>query len=601
MRRVWMLPGLLLFTACQEGPLFPAAEGPRLSAATSEAPTFHWLPPVGTAPSAAGEFNPDVSALVTVCRIAPTASPAGTCIEVVATFYRDADSPLQLLTVDTQQEFYEAIWNTPAPNTALADAVYRITVYPTFTPDGAELGHVLLRMGPGGSILRSDGSAIPGVQAGDALPVRFRVDRSCTDCVETWIGEEEAVLTLPGQAQLYFPPDPNRAEFRVALTRYAGPGPCLPVPHPQYEACIEYTTTDLPAGYTFEQELTVFQCLDPAAVDIEDELGLWKWDAESDTTVQKLELSDVTAQSFGCSEFTASSAASGLAMRTLAVASRLVKPVARLLVPDVAYANSTLQGYKVRDLSRIGWVRELAIEKVAGDEQVAAAGSLLPVSPTVRVTSRLTGAPVAAVPVIFVPEDQVTVLTDAAGEASIPWTLGPTPGELYTLPVFALNPLATWVNMPGTAEFPTSQWAPFPGVGSADSVLMRITAPTVTFTATAASAEFVASFLPPLGRANQGRTAAVNPAPHVTICSVPCGAATSLHHSIEAVLRGNAYHANWHTPATLQAGRYRVRVVWQGAVLGEVTIHGVARGKKTPRDEFTFEIGSTLPVRFTLE
>jgi hypothetical protein len=171
---------------------------------------------------------------------------------------------------------------------------------------------------------------------------------------------------------------------------------------------------------------------------------------------------------------------------------------------------------------------------------------------------------------------------------------------VYTLPVFALNPLDTWVNMPGTPVFPTSQWAPFPGVGSADSVLMRIPSSDVTFTATA-SAEFTASFLPPLGRANKGRTTAVNPAPHVTICSVPCSAATSLHHSIEAVLRGNVYHANWHSPATLQDGRYLVRVVWQGAVLGEVIIRGVTRGKRKPLDEFSFEIGSTLPVRFTLE
>jgi hypothetical protein len=372
------------------------------------------------------------------------------------------------------------------------------------------------------------------------------------------------------------------------------------VPHPQYEGCYRYTTTGLPAGYTFDQELTVFHCLDPAASDIQDELGLWKWDEDSDTTVQKLEPSSVTAQSFTCDDFVVSLGASGLAARTRAVASRLLKPVLRLLGPDIAYANSTLQGYKVRDLSRIGWVRELVIEKVAGDHQEAPAGSLLPVQPTVRVTSMLTGAPVQGVPVRFVPAAQVAVLTDAAGEASIPWTLGPTPGATYTLPVFALNPLSTWVNQPGTSLFPTAQWAPFAGVGSADSVLMRVTAPSVTFTATT-SAALVASFLPPFGAQSAKPTTTTSPAPHVTICSAPCNGVASIHYVVEAKLRGNAYQAIWRSPAALAPGPYLVRVVWQGSVLGEAIIHGVSRARINERVMATFEIGSTLPIRFTLQ
>jgi hypothetical protein len=150
--------------------MVPAVNGPRLSVGDTETATFRWLPPVGTAPSAAGDFSADVFPLVTVCRELSTASGPTTCTEIVASFHRDATSPANLLTVDAEQEFYEGVWNTPAPNSTPFGAAYRLTVYPTLTPAGLELGQIRLRISADGSILRPDGSALRAWRQGIPCP-----------------------------------------------------------------------------------------------------------------------------------------------------------------------------------------------------------------------------------------------------------------------------------------------------------------------------------------------------------------------------------------------------------------------------------------------
>jgi hypothetical protein len=632
MRCLWIVPFLLLIAGCQDGPFTPGAEPlrPLYTMHTPEDEAFFWLPPIGKSPSVVGEFNPDAYPSVRICRVATTAADAPCIVGTELVFHRQATAADLLLVMSEANEQYQANWKTPSVG---ADAFYRVGVYRTVTPESPTLGApIILVLRADGSIDTADGEKVR--QGGSNLPVKFRIDKLCTDCVETWIGEEEATLTLPGAAEIYLPEDPDRLEFRLVIQQYQGTEPCLPIPHPQYQGCYEILHVDIdgnPVNQTFEEPLTFFPCLDPQFWYLESELTVWKWDENDPTGVnslQRLEPVDgVSAQNLDCSTFMKTSwQPTNPLTRALGSLATFLRPVGRVLGPELAYASEALQGYGVNDLSRIGWVHELAMEIVEGADQVAPAGTLLPVPLKVRVTSVVSGLPVAGVPVRFT-YGAIVVLaehggtfqeTDSDGFAQVRWHAPPTSGEVRTLDVCAFNgpPQQAWMAMTCTsADHPLFKvrWSPFAGYGN-PAVLAGDAAgaaglfrPGLNFTATAAT--YRVTYLSPLGTVNSAPNVDVSGwHPHVvvrcTTVSAACSTANAILFQAAAPLTDGYYQVNWQSPSNLPGESfYRVQVLWglNGPPVGDAQlIRGVTSGSKT-NEPFTFQIGRTVPIKFALQ
>jgi hypothetical protein len=630
MRRLWLVLTLLLVAGCQDGPFTPGAEHARpfytSSTPADEGAAFFWLPPIGAAPSVVGEFNPDAYPSVRICRVETTAAGAPCVVGSETVFHRQAP-PDRLLVMSEAEEQYQANWKTPSVQ---EDALYRVAVYRTVTPESPTLG------APITLVLRADGSidTVEGEkvrQGGSTLPIKFRIDKLCEDCVETWIGEEEATLTLPGAAEIYLPEDPTRQEFRLVIQQYQGAEACLPIPHPQYQGCYEIFHVDIDGAtvsQTFNEPLTFFPCLDPDFWYLEPELSVWKWDENDPTGVnslQRLEAAeDVSAQNLDCATFrkTPWETASSFS-RALGSLATFLRPVGRLLAPEFAYASESLQGYKIRDLSRIGWVHELDMEIVGGNGQVAPAGSALPLPLKVKVTSVVSGEPVAGVPVKFtygaVPvlgeDGEAYQETDSDGFAQVRWQAPPTSGEVRTLDVCAFNgpPQQAWANMTcGSEDYPLFKvrWSPFAGYGN-PAVLagdaVHLYRPGLGFTATAAT--YQVTYLTPLGTVSSAPNTDVSGwHPHVvvrcTAISTACKTADAILFQQAAPLTDGYYQANWQSQSNLPSESfYEVEVLWglNGPPVGDAqSIRGVKSGGKT-NDPFTFQIGRTVPIKFTLQ
>jgi hypothetical protein len=351
MRRVMMLVGLLALAGCQDAPFQPTLEGPQFDqAATGQEPTFFWLPPLGTSYSGTGEFNPDVYPLVEVCEY----SASDPCVAVLARFDRNATGTSELLSMDAVEEQYQANWKT-----RFAGWV-RISVYGSLAQDAPLLGTIDVEIVPSGN-----------VNSESTVPIKFRIDRTCTDCAETYLGPDEATVTLQGAAQLYLPPDPTRTSgYRLVIRQLPDPAdyPCLPLQHPQYEGCYEVYLEDEAGqrvyGVSFTEPLTFHPCLDPKYWHIEDQLTVWKSTPAYSTddgivpeALIQLEKADRTAQGLDCTAFQpVLSSMNGTLGRALEAFGTALRPLAGLLLPRDAHATGTLQGYTIRDLSRIGFV-----------------------------------------------------------------------------------------------------------------------------------------------------------------------------------------------------------------------------------------------------
>jgi hypothetical protein len=630
MRRLWFFLVLLLVAGCQDGPFTPGAEQARPSYTSytpeDEDAAFFWLPPIGKAPSVVGEFNPDAYPSLRICRVATTAAGAP-CVGSELLFHREAATADALLVMSEADEHYQANWKTPSVQ---EDALYRVAVYRTLTPESPTLGApVTLVLRADGSIDTLEGETVR--QGGSTLPIKFRIDKLCEDCVETWIGEEEATLTLPGAAEIYLPHDPDRQEFRLVLQQYQGAEPCLPIPHPQYQGCYEILHLDIngnTVSQTFAEPLTFFPCLDPEFWYLESELSVWKWDENDPTgesSLQRLEPADgASAQNLDCTTFRKTPwQTAGSLNRAFGSLARFLRPVGRLLGPELAYASESLQGYKIRDLSRVGWVHELDMEIVEGNGQVAPAGSALPLPLKVKVTSVVSQKPVAGVPVKFT-YGAVPVLgedgspyqeTDSEGFAQVKWQAPPTSGEVRTLDVCAFNgpPRQAWENMTcGSADYPLFKvrWSPFAGYGD-PAVLAGDAAglyrPGLSFTATAAT--YQVTYLTPLGTVSSAPNIDVSGwQPHVvvrcTTVSAACATANAMLFQQAATLMDGYYQANWQSQSNLPSGSfYEVQVLWglNGPPVGDAQlIRGVTSGSKT-NEPFTFQIGRTVPIKVAFQ
>jgi hypothetical protein len=621
MRRLTVVAAAALaLAACQDGPVSPGAEQPRFTTHTEYA-FFHWLPPISKTTGEFGVFNPDVYPRVTVCQI-PKDGAAGCIAGTEVDFWRGAPSSGEQVEMIEAQELYQANWKTPSVTT---DTWYQVAVYRTVSPESPPLGPVIkLLLRSGGSIETVDGNVVRN--SGATLPIKFRLDKQCgDDCVETWVGEEEVALILPNVAAAYLPEDEERTvDFRLVITQYEGPGPCLPLPHPQYQGCYTVEAFDLlgnPYAPTFGSEaddddkyMTFVPCLSPTAESLRSELSVWKWNRKAwpASETKKLEFVDVpeSLAAFSCIgyEDVAEPGAGGSAgvlgslRGPFALVGTLLRPLAWALAPSPAWARSLTQGTKVRDRSRIGWVHELAIEKTAGDNQTVAAGQVVPIQPQVRVTSAETGRGINGVPITFANGSGFTfsTTTNGAGYASAQgWAVGSTP-DAYTVTAHAYNYVDTWVNQKG------AQWAPFGGVVPGNA--LTIPAADVTFTATVPS--YTVTMLTPLGTVSSAPNLVLNPAPEVRVCRKPCaGPGDDLHSPSPATAtlqssKGETwYQFNWQSPSastTNPAGpNYEVRVLLNGAELYRRDITGVSSGSKA-RNPFEFEMGRTIPVKFTI-
>jgi hypothetical protein len=613
MRRSWKLLAVpLALVACQDAPLsFEGRAQLDGHVQEIEGPAFYWLPPLGAEPANTGVFNPDLYPLIEVCDTAVTGCP------VVAVFRRDATDPAQSIVMDAAKEQYQADWKTNRVGT------FRVTVYRAVGAQSV-LGETVVTLVPSGN-----------VNGTSNVPLKFRVDMLCPDsepyCAESFVNTAptDVVLRTPDGHELSvlsFPEDPTRTTtFYVVMSSYTGPKPCLPVAHPQYAACVKveaFEEDGTPYTAEFEVPAVIYQCIDaPSNVSL-DQVHLWKWDGSTQASVTRLERSG-TDRSVDCPTGPIGPGA-GAALpfaRALQLAGALLRPVTGLFSPTLAYADVQLPGYRVSDLSRIGWVQELYMEILSAASQTAQPGAQAAEPLSVRVRSANTGDGIDGVPVRFQgAASSQTVTTSGGGYAATPWTAPATRGEVATVGVCSFNfqdyiggYQRDWTTMtcdtpePFPTYFPV-RWSPFAGLGRPDErdsfytdqpLLYR---PAVTFTVKAAP--YTATFLSPLGTSNSAPNVVISPLPTVQVLCIGAAAlcpAGVFPVQLATELKGGSYQTNWTSPSNLVPGdHYRIRVVWNGYTQAEVTVRGVAGGTKT-KEPFTFEFGRTLPVKFTVQ
>jgi hypothetical protein len=388
MRRVMMLVVVLALAACQDSPFDFAVERPQFT--VEDQPTFFWLPPLGNTPASVGSFNPDVYPLVEVCR------PTETGCERIVAFDRAPTGSNEFLFMNVEAELYQANWKTRL------DGDVRIRVYGTFSVDGDVIAGVGMPLGDTLVTLVSSGN----INAESTVPIKFRIDKTCDDCAETFIGPEAATLTLQGSAQVDIPEGalPAGVGYGLTIRRYEGTEPCLPIPNPQYPGCYEIFLTDLTTGarietlVDFDRTVTIYPCLDEEFLDLEPRLGFWKWKPElGPTTVERLERTGTTSTGLDCSG-TTSTSSSGMLQRTFAAAGALLRPLSRAFTPQVAFATTTSPGFGSRSFSRLGWVDELSVTWLTplGTVSTAPNVDVAPEVPWVEVTCVAAGGPCTA-------------------------------------------------------------------------------------------------------------------------------------------------------------------------------------------------------------
>lgn len=463
----------LIVAACGQEPVGPEAEPlPTPAASISDAehndgnPHFFWLPPLVAEPDAGGTFNPEPSPEVVVCQLdaerAACADQQPGGFPVVFTPEGRGASKVRL---DLEEEHYIVNWKTAGldPN-----EFYRIQV--AAVPGGTVLGFIDVDPergggGPGkgnpgkGPGVGSSSTGTVTVRVGQTLPIKFRIERgifcgNVSDCTEEVVGPGGGtVVTNTGFAGLDIPEGALDDDALIIAERIevTDPSECLPSELQQAEGCYRFDTDpDLGAVNgrdSFNAEVVVGVCLDP---DVEgsavgDQFQLHGADPV-DAAQGVVALQNVSAPFLECGGFDAlaSSGEAGWLEGLAVLAGGGLHRAAGWLVPDPLWASHSGRGGTTLRPATIGWARPLAVDKVAGDGQEAEVGTPLTTDPTVRVEAAHfaggTAPPVEGATVTFEVtagggtlgadgESSVTVGTDADGRASVPWTLGPEPGE----------------------------------------------------------------------------------------------------------------------------------------------------------------------------
>ncbi len=580
MRKLAALVAVASIVACDgRGMVGPTGvAGPNHAMVQAGNDHFFFLPPlVKSTQSPNGEFNPNLAPVVEVCRVT-----SSTC-DLVARFSMTAGTHGETVTVNALEEHYKVNWNTGLY--AIQAGVYRISVRTA----ASDVAHTLL--GSQDIDVTSTGRSAsdkPNIRKGQTLPIKFRIEYgalcSTDGCLETSVGIAGGTFTLEDSiAGADFPDGAipaSAGRVNLIIERFTDhTTACLPTNYPQYEGCYRFRTEP---HVTFNELVTVGICLDPSAHAIEAQLELQKWD-EVDPALL-ISLPRTTVDFLGCEDFQLSQGPSTLAGQLARAGGWLLSPLARMFTPDAAYAGViTPYGGKLSDFSRIGWVRPLQINALPAGASSSVGTALTP-SPSVRVTSARTGALVEGVPIAW----SVTLgggsvspaagITGVDGVMSTTWVLGALPGANRAMATGS-NPRPTWPGRPGV-------WG------------------TTAFNATAiALPVYRAVFMTPIGTATTGsENAYIDLAPSVTVCALSAGAcveavATLATDAPDLLVR--VYQAKWNTPKTLPHGFYRVTVSVEGKAIGSIDIE--ADSKKKEGEGFQFEVGSTLPIKFSIE
>jgi hypothetical protein len=296
-----------------------------------------------------------------------------------------------------------------------------------------------------------------------------------------------------------------------------------------------------------------------------------------------------------CSSFSSAPLPQGQLAKLARASGRLLKPLAWLFGVKEAYAAGPGPipfGGGTSDFSRVGAYRPLNITKISGDNVTTGAG--LSATPTVRVTSRKTGAAASGIPVTFNvltgggSVTNVSSPTDANGLASATWTLGLGANSLR---VDGINPLTGFPNRPAPAVWGSVL---FNGTGVDLSSLKAV-------------------ILPPIGKSSDA-----NPAKYVTgipatvsICLVDTGTnacTATTYGPFTLTDDGSKYQGAWNTPSDLIIGGiYRITVTLAGSVVltsSSIDIMPLAGGKAknlNTGEEFSFQVGSNQPLKYSIE
>ena len=434
----------------------PALPGPQHAVVDLTGGHFSFLAPLGDG-TKNGVFNPRLSPVVEICRLATTTEPvaATPCAATVAWFGTDSGSGTDRVTVDTRREMYSVVWNL-APYD-LATGYYRVFVR-TAPGGGRTFGFADLAVGRSRSEARAlGGTAVHATTATSDLPIKFRIETGslCAqylDCFEGSVGPAGGTFITPAEdAGVEFPAGALSDTRTLIMYRLTADDVdyCLPTAQPQYEGCYRFLLEPaLAPGETFALEATAGVCLDPAAAPFEKQLLLQKWDEVDPSTLTTLPRREIDF--LECGDFTVASLDAGGTFSTLASAGgRFIGAIASAFLPQPLYAGTrSPYGGGLNDFSRIGWVRPLTISAVSGRGQSACASSTLPQPLQVRVEAILTGDAVAGVPLVPVTAyggftSPAQTVTDADGMASMTWTLGAFVGE-QVIDVKGYNPLTGW-------------------------------------------------------------------------------------------------------------------------------------------------------------
>ena len=598
---------VVLLSACSDAP-DPTGTAPlRPQSVTVEnLEHFSFLPPLAGG-TFTGEFNPDLLPAVEVCHVV-----ADACAELLVRFETGPDG------ISLGDEQYKVNWQIGG---VTAGELYRISVLSGPWPNAVAMGSIDLLGTEGGGLADPASGASRNVQS--TLPIKFRLEHGvlCTTyapdptasepCLVLAVGPNGGTfVTADSLAGVTIPPGALNQWVNLYIERYEpfnqdDDALCLPTSNPQYQGCYRFKTE--PDLSNFEPvngdtlPVTAGVCPDPVVFQqgIFDQVDLYKWDEIDPASLVLMPERQIGF--LNCPGTPYYIDHGGFAASWLP---QPLRSLARLLAPASLYAGVISPfGGGLKDFSRIGWLRPLSLSKVSGDGQQGYLGMALPNDPVVRVTAagaKVTAViPVPGVPVQFAvsPDGSASpaaAVTDTNGYASTAWTLGTSAGA-NSLVVTASNPLAD-PNATDVQNFPNQA-----GVWG-----------TVTFSATGVEtppppplSAYKVVFLSPLtkGKLTPKDLNTQGVPVVVRVCSIdypawPCEYA-------RRVVSGGDYRFQWKADATDPVGRFRFSVLdltsQPGTVLDSFVGAVAKDGGSPPKGvDFTFQLGSTVPIKFLL-
>lgn len=409
---------------------------------------FYFLPPLVETPSFGGVFFPGAEPTVVICELATRdqslVTPATACTPVT-TF-----APSQI-SVDPTAQAYQVNWQTGTQNGILYPNLYRIEVYAA----GRRLGFrdVAPKDSPTEVPRNPETEAFYAFLNGNTRPIKFRIEEGfiCEDlifddikgeCNEGNLANGILVQIPETGTGVSIPPQKTLSGFVALIIE-----PCLdangnpaelPIDLPRYGPCFEVRTEPL-LTQTLDSLATVFICeaLSPPHR-VQELIRLHSTEAlDGSDPVEALP----NAPGFCPSELARSTeGASWLQKLAWSVTDR----VRSVFVPRPLYATTGLldrgRGGLDNGFSFFQFALPAKMSILAGNNQVARAGTAVPVNPAVRVTD-LDDSVVAGATVHF---DVITGNGTVVPASVVTGTDGIARVSSWTLGNVGLNQLRAW-------------------------------------------------------------------------------------------------------------------------------------------------------------